>query len=133
MALIIKKMYSETLHTTENEQARVTVLINEISYLIFFTGNLFIMLRLHDKAPKYFWPPCFLRINETCFNVMGLHTVVDTCTRIFTGPCTNLIDEVFTLITKNVAGSPPRVTREQINKIINSFRQVILSRVSARG
>lgn len=59
---------------------------------------------------------------------MCLIIVVNT-SRVFTGPCTNLIDEVFTLITKYVGTSALRVTREQINKIINSIRQVILSRV----
>lgn len=64
-----------------------------------------------------------------CFSVGGVMCliIVVNSSRMFTGPCTNLIDEVFTLITKNVGTSSLRVTREQINKIINSIRQVILS------
>lgn len=60
---------------------------------------------------------------------MGLDKMVDMHTRVFSCPCTNLIDEVFPLITKNVGGSPPRVTNKLIRLLTPSDKSFFLARV----
>lgn len=58
---------------------------------------------------------------------MGLSKLVDIHTRVYSCPCTNLIDEVFPLITKNVGGSPPRVTNKLIRLLTPSDKSFFLA------